>query len=89
MSNPYTNAPPVRSSKSLGGKDPLYGWLPRHIKSEQVLKAMAGDVNPFTKQSHSAQYKKILESRKKLPVFAQMGEFLKMRNITDVYARKV
>ena len=36
------------------------------------------DNNPFTKQPHSAQYKKILESRKKLPVFAQMEEFYKM-----------
>ena len=36
------------------------------------------DTNPFTKQPHSAQYRKILESRKKLPVFAQMDEFYKM-----------
>jgi len=37
-----------------------------------------GGVNPFTKQPHSAQYKKILESRKKLPVFNQMDEFMKI-----------
>jgi hypothetical protein len=37
-----------------------------------------GDVNPFTKQPHSAQYKKILESRKKLPVFNQMEEFMEI-----------
>ena len=37
-----------------------------------------GDVNPFTKQPHSAQYRKILEARKKLPVYAQMEEFFKM-----------
>ena len=36
------------------------------------------DMNPFTKQPHSAQYKKILAGRKKLPVFAQMTEFYKM-----------
>lgn len=41
---------------------------------------MEGDVNPFTKQPHSAQYKKILEARKKLPVFAQIEEFFKMFN---------
>jgi pre-mRNA-splicing factor ATP-dependent RNA helicase DHX15/PRP43 len=35
-------------------------------------------MNPFTKQPHSAQYKKILAGRKKLPVFAQMAEFYKM-----------
>jgi pre-mRNA-splicing factor ATP-dependent RNA helicase DHX15/PRP43 len=33
-------------------------------------------VNPFTHQAHTPQYKKILEARKKLPVFAQMDEFL-------------
>jgi pre-mRNA-splicing factor ATP-dependent RNA helicase DHX15/PRP43 len=37
-----------------------------------------GDVNPFTKQPHSASYKKILELRKKLPVYAQMKEFYEM-----------
>lgn len=35
-------------------------------------------MNPFTRQPHSPQYKKILEGRKKLPVFGQMDEFLKM-----------
>lgn len=36
------------------------------------------DLNPFTKSPHTPQYKKILEARKKLPVFAQMDEFLEM-----------
>lgn len=36
------------------------------------------DINPFTKLPHSAQYKKILEARKKLPVYAQMDDFYKM-----------
>ncbi|KAI0631615.1 pre-mRNA-splicing factor ATP-dependent RNA helicase PRP43 [Trametes polyzona] len=78
--NPYTSKPPVSSSPapSLGAQDPLYGFLPRSVTSQQVLKAMEGDVNPFTKKPHSAQYKKILEDRKKLPVFSQMDEFLKM-----------
>ncbi|KZT67534.1 P-loop containing nucleoside triphosphate hydrolase protein [Daedalea quercina L-15889] len=81
MANPYTKAPPLAgpgSSKALGDKDPFFGWLPRRINSKQVLKAMEGDINPFTKQPHSAQYKKILGTRKKLPVFAQMEDFLKM-----------
>ncbi|KAL7278102.1 hypothetical protein ACG7TL_008072 [Trametes sanguinea] len=79
--NPYTNKPPVSSSpapQALGKDDPLFGWLPRKVTAAQVLKAMEGDVNPFTKRPHSAQYKKILEARKKLPVFAQMEDFLKM-----------
>jgi pre-mRNA-splicing factor ATP-dependent RNA helicase DHX15/PRP43 len=36
------------------------------------------EINPFTKQPHSAQYKKILDARKKLPVYAQMDDFYKM-----------
>lgn len=37
-----------------------------------------GDVNPFTLQPHSTEYKKILEARKRLPVFSQMDEFMKI-----------
>jgi len=48
------------------------------VKGKDVRKALEGDVNPFTKQPHSGQYKKILEARKKLPVYAQMDEFLKI-----------
>ncbi|KAH9927562.1 P-loop containing nucleoside triphosphate hydrolase protein [Fomitopsis serialis] len=87
MANPYTRAPPLAgpgSSKSLGDKDPFYGWLPRHVIAAQVTKAMEGDVNPFSKQPHSAQYKKILEMRKKLPVFAQMHEFLNMFSANQI-----
>ncbi|TFK79631.1 P-loop containing nucleoside triphosphate hydrolase protein [Polyporus arcularius HHB13444] len=74
--NPYTRAPPV--PKGLGTKDPLYGFLPRKVTGKQVLAAMESDINPFNKRPHSPQYKKILEARKKLPVFGQMDEFLKM-----------
>jgi pre-mRNA-splicing factor ATP-dependent RNA helicase DHX15/PRP43 len=35
-------------------------------------------VNPFTHKPLSATYKKILEVRKKLPVYAQMKEFYDM-----------
>ena len=37
-----------------------------------------GNENPFTRLPHSPQYRKILEARKKLPVFAQMDEFYKI-----------
>ena len=42
------------------------------------------DINPFTKQPLSAQYKKILESRKKLPVYAKMDEFFEMVRIHNL-----
>ncbi|KAF9447073.1 P-loop containing nucleoside triphosphate hydrolase protein [Macrolepiota fuliginosa MF-IS2] len=58
--------------------EPLYGFLPRRVKGEQVRKAVDHEINPFTKLPHTPQYKKILEARKKLPVFAQMDEFLEM-----------
>ncbi|OJT09241.1 hypothetical protein TRAPUB_14316 [Trametes pubescens] len=68
--NPYTNRPAVSDSPApaLGREDPLFGFLPRK----------ESDVNPFSKKPHSAQYKKILQDRKKLPVFSQMDQFLKM-----------
>ncbi|KAG6889618.1 hypothetical protein C0992_004574 [Termitomyces sp. T32_za158] len=59
-------------------KEPLFGFMPRRVKGEQVRKAMEHDINPFTKQPLSGQYKKILEARKKLPVYAKMDEFFQM-----------
>ena len=47
MANPYANAPPLATSgtsKSLGAKDPLDGWLSRHIHAKQVLEAMVGSL---------------------------------------------
>ena len=39
--NPYTNAPPVASSASVSSaKEPLYGFLPRHVTAAQVTKAI-------------------------------------------------
>ena len=38
-------------------------------------------MNPFNKQPHTAQYKKILETRKKLPVYGQMSEFYEMVSV--------
>lgn len=99
--NPYLahyNVPKSKFAKTngeLGAKDPLFGWIPRKVKTAQVEKALVcadssidvsafnktkknGDINPFTKQPHSANYKKILEARKKLPVYAQMSQFLDM-----------
>ncbi|KAJ7172577.1 P-loop containing nucleoside triphosphate hydrolase protein [Mycena filopes] len=70
--------PSGSNSASLGVKDPLYGFLPRKVTADQVRTALENDVNPFTKQPHSAQYKKILATRKKLPVYAQMDDFFKM-----------
>ena len=57
---------------------PLHGWTPRKVTAEQVRKAMGGDVNPFTKQPVSATYRKIMEARKKLPVYGYMDEFYRI-----------
>jgi len=37
-----------------------------------------GKENPFTRLLHSPQYHRILETRNKLPVFAQMDEFYEL-----------
>ncbi|KAI0808125.1 pre-mRNA-splicing factor ATP-dependent RNA helicase PRP43 [Fomes fomentarius] len=80
MENPYTRAPPVagKQNANLGANNPLFGFLPRKVTAAQVQKAIESEFNPFTRKPHTPQYKKILESRKKLPVFGQMEEFLRM-----------
>ncbi|KAJ4490687.1 P-loop containing nucleoside triphosphate hydrolase protein [Lentinula aciculospora] len=84
--NPYlAHLPPsqrgvghsLSTSSSSSDREPLFGFLPRKVKGEQVRQAMNHQLNPFTKQPHSAQYRKILEARRALPVYAQMDEFLK------------
>ncbi|KAL0563151.1 DEAH-box ATP-dependent RNA helicase prp43, partial [Marasmius crinis-equi] len=64
------------AASTSSSSEPLFGFLPRKVKGEQVRKALEHDTNPFTKKPHTGQYKMILEARKKLPVFAQMDEFL-------------
>ena len=71
-----------KGGKRKGGVNsavyPLHGWTPRKVTAEQVRKAMDGDVNPFTKQPASATYKKIMQTRKKLPVYGYMDEFYRI-----------
>ncbi|KAF8465792.1 P-loop containing nucleoside triphosphate hydrolase protein [Russula ochroleuca] len=59
-------------------KHPLFGFMPRRVTAKQVKGVIDGNENPFTRLPHSPQYLKILEARKKLPVFAQMEEFYEM-----------
>ncbi|KAG8777895.1 DEAH-box ATP-dependent RNA helicase prp43 [Ceratobasidium sp. 428] len=64
--------------------DPFDGCIPRKVdaaKAKEILEVdffQDGDMNPFTRQPYSEKFKKILEGRKKLPVFAQMEEFYKI-----------
>ncbi|KAF7295019.1 p-loop containing nucleoside triphosphate hydrolase protein [Mycena indigotica] len=79
LAHRYAKAGPSGANAApVGTKEPLFGFIPRHVKGEQVRQAMDQGVNPFTKSPHTDQYKKILEGRKKLPVYAQMDEFLQM-----------
>ena len=87
---------PSGGSKKLSN-EPLYGFVPRRVTAKQVQVALVrefhdarlkkltrpqdGDVNPFNKQPHTAQYKKILDVRKKLPVYAQMAEFYQVVSV--------
>jgi pre-mRNA-splicing factor ATP-dependent RNA helicase DHX15/PRP43 len=75
-------------------KHPLFGFMPRNVTGKQVqgaivrsafflcfvflMSSQGGNENPFTRLPHSTQYFKILEARKKLPVFTQMAEFYEM-----------
>ncbi|THH27268.1 hypothetical protein EUX98_g6929 [Antrodiella citrinella] len=58
--------------------EPFYGFMPRKVKAEAAQKVLDGDTNPFTKRPYTVQYRKILEARKKLPVYARMKEFFDM-----------
>lgn len=58
---------------------------PRMSISRSLCDALISDpprqdhnLNPFTKKPHTTQYKTILETRKKLPVYGQMEEFLEI-----------
>lgn len=58
-----------------GPVHPLRGWAPRKVTEAHVRRAMDSDVNPFTRQPVSATYRRIMESRKKLPVYGFMQTF--------------
>ncbi|KAG1883757.1 P-loop containing nucleoside triphosphate hydrolase protein [Suillus subluteus] len=75
-----TSSASTLNGASASSREPLYGFVPRMVNADQVRQALEHDLNPFTKQPHTAQYKKILEARKKLPVFVQMTEFYKIFN---------
>ncbi|KAG6373562.1 P-loop containing nucleoside triphosphate hydrolase protein [Boletus reticuloceps] len=86
--NPYLahHAPTQRgtSMQKAAESAPLFGFLPRKVTANQVRKALEHDMNPFTKVPHTPQYKKILETRRKLPVYAQMDDFYKMFNAHQI-----
>ncbi|KAK0444479.1 P-loop containing nucleoside triphosphate hydrolase protein [Armillaria borealis] len=91
MDNPYLDhLPPSQrgasssKAKQHTSKGPLFGFLPRKVTGKQARKALEHELNPFTKQPHSAQYKKILASREKLPVYSQMDDFFKMFNENQI-----
>jgi pre-mRNA-splicing factor ATP-dependent RNA helicase DHX15/PRP43 len=84
MENPYLAHRAVSTNGASGAVHPLHGWTPRKVTAKQVRKTMDGDVNPFTKQPVSAQYKKIMETRKKLPVYGYMDEFYKIVSASDL-----
>ncbi|KAG2142414.1 P-loop containing nucleoside triphosphate hydrolase protein [Suillus clintonianus] len=65
---------------NASSRQPLFGFLPRNVTADRVHLALEHDLNPFTEQPHTAQYKEILEARKKLPIFAQMTEFYEIFN---------
>ncbi|KAK0499748.1 P-loop containing nucleoside triphosphate hydrolase protein [Armillaria luteobubalina] len=62
----------------------LSGFLQRKVTGKQARKALEHELNPFTNQPHSVQYKKILASQEKLPVYSQMDDFFKMFNENQI-----
>lgn len=89
MDNPYlallSDHKKRGTSKDVpsGAVHPFHGWTPRKVKAEQVRRAMDGDVNPFTQKPVSATYRKIMESRKRLPVYGYMQTFYTTVSATE------
>ncbi|KAI6103800.1 P-loop containing nucleoside triphosphate hydrolase protein [Pisolithus croceorrhizus] len=76
IGNPH--AAGANGASTPAAREPLFGFIPRKVTGNQVRKALEHEVNPFTKAYHTPQYRKILEARKKLPVYSQMDQFFKM-----------
>ncbi|KAJ9106285.1 DEAH-box ATP-dependent RNA helicase prp43 [Naganishia friedmannii] len=67
-----------------GTKHPLEGLVPGKVTLDQTIAIMDGDINPFKGDGttpYSANYKRILQGRKQLPVYQKMKEFY------DVYEK--
>ncbi|KAF3915151.1 p7 [Dactylellina cionopaga] len=59
-------------------QDPFAGLIRHQTTSAQHQTLEDGPTNPFTKETLSSQYFKILEKRRDLPVHAQRAEFLEL-----------
>ncbi|CAE6514552.1 unnamed protein product [Rhizoctonia solani] len=82
--NPYLAHLKTAPPKANGYEDPFDGCIPRKVYADKAQEIVNGQYNPFTRQLYSDRYKKILEGRKKLPVFAQMEEFYKIFNENQI-----
>ncbi|KAG9075880.1 DEAH-box ATP-dependent RNA helicase prp43 [Ceratobasidium sp. UAMH 11750] len=80
--NPHL--PHLKTPSMAAYMDPFDGCVPREVHAAKANGILDGDINPFTRQLYSDRYKKILESRKKLPVFTQMEEFYKIFNANQI-----
>ncbi|CDZ98088.1 p-loop containing nucleoside triphosphate hydrolase protein [Phaffia rhodozyma] len=67
-----------------GASDPLNGVVPGKTDVKIARRLMDGEINPFTKKSFSTSYQKILESRKKLPVYEKMEQFYDLFNNNQI-----
>lgn len=66
------------NSSRNASKHPLEGLVPGKVTLEQAQAIMDGEINPFKGDGttpFSANYKKILQGRKQLPVYQKMKEF--------------
>lgn len=87
--NPYLSHLPraERMKSAKKGDDPLSGLVPRQVTADQARKVLDGRTNPFAfggPRAFSDAYKKILEKRKDLPVYAQMDEFYQKFNENQI-----
>ncbi|KAF8598721.1 P-loop containing nucleoside triphosphate hydrolase protein, partial [Ceratobasidium sp. AG-I] len=79
--NPYLSHMKTASKNYV---DPFHGFIPRRVDAAGAKSILDGNTNPFMKLPYTEKYKKILEGRKKLPVYAQMEEFYKIFNENQI-----
>lgn len=70
-----------------GLQDPLRGLTAREITGKDARRVLDADVNPFAADGlrpFSDRYRRILQQRKELPVYAQMDEFYEKFNNNQI-----
>ncbi|KAG8720837.1 DEAH-box ATP-dependent RNA helicase prp43 [Ceratobasidium sp. 394] len=74
----------ISEPKGTPSKDPFGTLFVRQVNGVSARAILDAKINPFTKNSYTEKYKRILADRKRLPAFAQMEQFYKIFNDNQI-----